>query len=144
VSLGGRISSRLRSLPSVSVHEVFDDANRATYTLGRGFVPYNLQYFRFGQGSSNGVNLSQFLPTVERQQIAVKLRQQFAIPSGARIIGLVGRLTVDKGVAELLDAIDRLRSQLPNLKLFVVRPIDDTDPRPIPVLNRLATDSDII
>jgi glycosyltransferase involved in cell wall biosynthesis len=97
-----------------------------------------------GQGSSNGVNLSQFVPTVERQQIAVKLREQFGIPSDARIIGFVGRLTVDKGVAELVDAFDRLRSQLPNLKLFVVGSIDNTDPLPILVLNRLATDSDII
>jgi glycosyltransferase involved in cell wall biosynthesis len=73
----------------------------------------------FGAGSSNGVNAAQFAPSPERLARAQVLRRELGIPPGAPVIGFIGRLTRDKGIAELVEAHARLSARWPELRLII-------------------------
>jgi glycosyltransferase involved in cell wall biosynthesis len=55
-----------------------------------------------GSGSSNGVDVERFAPGPEN------LRGYLGVPSFARVVGFVGRLTRDKGVPELIEAFEAI------------------------------------
>jgi glycosyltransferase involved in cell wall biosynthesis len=67
-----------------------------------------------GGGSSNGVNLSHFAPGTSG------VREQFGIPRDAHVIGFCGRLTVDKGLPELLEAFAAILRHTPKAYLLLV------------------------
>jgi glycosyltransferase involved in cell wall biosynthesis len=67
-----------------------------------------------GDGSSNGVDAERFSPG------SSKVREEFAIPLDARVIGFVGRLTMDKGVPELLEAFAKILRERPECYLLLV------------------------
>jgi len=79
-------------------------------------------------GSSNGVDVDRFAPTVERLQQANLLRNDLRIPGNASVIGFVGRFTLDKGISELIDAFRRLRDRRPDLCLLLVGDFEEGDP----------------
>jgi lipopolysaccharide/colanic/teichoic acid biosynthesis glycosyltransferase/glycosyltransferase involved in cell wall biosynthesis len=81
-----------------------------------------------GPGSANGVDASRFVPTPEILSSADKLRLQLGIAREARVIGFVGRLTQDKGIADLLKAFALLRPEFPDLRLLLVGEFEDGDP----------------
>lgn len=63
--------------------------------------------------------------------------------SDATTIGFVGRLARDKGVAELVGAIDRIRALHSPVRLLLVGDLDPTDPPDPETLRRIAADPDI-
>ncbi len=67
-----------------------------------------------GVGSSNGVNPMQFLPG------SSGIRERLGIPHVAPVIGFVGRLTVDKGLPELLEAFALILREEPSAYLLLV------------------------
>lgn len=81
-----------------------------------------------GGGSSNGVDADRFAPTPARDQEARAIRQSMGIPDAARVIGFVGRLTRDKGVAELLAVFQSLEQEQPDLHLLLVGGFEEGDP----------------
>ena len=81
-----------------------------------------------GGGSSNGVNADRFLSTPARCQEAQAIRQSMGIPEEARVIGFVGRLTRDKGVAELLAVFRTLEQEQPDLHMLLVGGFEEGDP----------------
>ncbi|MGQ9592050.1 MAG: glycosyltransferase family 4 protein [Planctomycetota bacterium] len=83
-----------------------------------------------GEGSSNGVDIIRFARTPENERRARDLRLRMGIPLDARVLGFVGRIVRDKGVAELIGAWLSLRSKYPDLHLLVVGPFEDGDPIP--------------
>ncbi len=80
-----------------------------------------------GGGSSNGVDAARFDSTAARCQEAQAIRQSMGIPHGAPVIGFVGRLTRDKGVAELLAVFQALEKDIPNLHLLLVGGFEEGD-----------------
>lgn len=74
----------------------------------------------FGAGSSNGVNAARFAPLPEWLASTQAFRRELGIPFDAPVIGFVGRLTRDKGVAELLQAHAQLSLRWPELRLILV------------------------
>lgn len=60
-----------------------------------------------GGGSSNGVDLGRFSPG------ASSVREQLKIEPDAPLIGFVGRLTRDKGVPELIEALEMVLAAQP-------------------------------
>jgi lipopolysaccharide/colanic/teichoic acid biosynthesis glycosyltransferase/glycosyltransferase involved in cell wall biosynthesis len=69
----------------------------------------------------NGVDLSRFVPgqaTGRREQ----LRSELGISDGEIVIGLVGRLVVEKGYRAVFDAAVRLRAFRPETRFIVVGP----------------------
>ena len=57
-------------------------------------------------------------------------RGQFGIPETADVIGFVGRLTKDKGIAELVDAFRILQREGANVRLLLVGAFENGDPVP--------------
>lgn len=84
-----------------------------------------------GAGSSNGVDVERFA-RARWSDDARALRQSLAISPDAAVIGFVGRPVADKGLVELLDAIDIVRKRRPAVNLVIVGAGfagDQVDPR---------------
>ncbi|MCW2537026.1 MAG: Capsular polysaccharide biosynthesis glycosyl transferase [Modestobacter sp.] len=105
---------------------LLDEATR--YRLfGRRDAPRVL-----AQGSSNGVNPERWddgLAHVDRQAV----RAEWRVGPEDLLVGFVGRVAADKGVADLLDAFARL-ADLP-VRLLLVGPVEDE--RLVPAIERL-------
>ena len=72
----------------------------------------------------NGIDCHVFRPGLE----ATAVREEFGVPSGAIVIGHVGRMTPWKGQHYLLEAFARVAREAPNAYLvFVGDPVFDTD-----------------
>lgn len=74
-----------------------------------------------GEGSSSGVDPARFSPGQS------SIHRALAIPVGAFVIGFAGRLTVDKGLPELLEAFEIVLQQRPNSYLLLVGWFDASD-----------------
>jgi glycosyltransferase involved in cell wall biosynthesis len=98
----------------------------------------------FGAGSCNGVDVSRFAPTPERIKRAAKLRNQFQIPQTAPVVLFVGRLTCDKGIAELLQAFLQVENRFPDLRLLLVGSFENGDPLPDYIRKRLESHPRVI
>jgi glycosyltransferase involved in cell wall biosynthesis len=74
-------------------------------------------------GSGNGVDAEgRFKPQAAEARLAV--RRDHDIPADSLVIGFVGRLTLEKGIAELLRAWKVLRERERRLHLLIVGPND--------------------
>src|SRR5581483_5756464 len=92
-----------------------------------------------GLGSSNGVDATRFEPTPERERAARELRASLDIPADAPVVGFVGRLTRDKGVAELMSAWHDVAGACPTAWLLVIGDEEGADPIPDSAREALAT-----
>lgn len=72
-------------------------------------------------GSAGGVDLERFAAVTTRASRRAA-RARLGLPDDARVVGFVGRLTPEKGVAELLAAWARFRVREPRGWLLVVGP----------------------
>jgi len=82
-------------------------------------------------GSINGVDATgKFDPAQIGPQVREKIRVQYGIPLDALVVGFVGRVVRDKGLAELVEAWQVLRDEFPMLHLLVVGPFEPQDPVP--------------
>ena len=77
-----------------------------------------------GSGSGNGLDVSRFdsLPTKSNA------RAQLGFDPGATVIAFVGRLTRDKGIADLVSAFAVLSPTRPDALLVLVGSFEDGDP----------------
>jgi glycosyltransferase involved in cell wall biosynthesis len=72
----------------------------------------------FGEGSSNGVDIDRFSPP--SPDVRQEARARYGLHQDRFVVGYVGRMTRDKGVPELLDAIDSVASELPEVQCLLV------------------------
>ena len=80
------------------------------------------------QGSVAGVDAAgAFRPDVHRQG-ARDLRERLGLLPGHRLVGFVGRLARDKGIAELTEAWTRIARERSDMHLVLVGELDVTDP----------------
>jgi lipopolysaccharide/colanic/teichoic acid biosynthesis glycosyltransferase/glycosyltransferase involved in cell wall biosynthesis len=91
-------------------------------------------------GSSNGIDPRLYAPGPALARRVRRLRRGLALAPGAPVLGFVGRLTRDKGIAELVAAYHRLRRRWPPLRLLLVGCFEAGDPVPAGV--RAAVDAD--
>ncbi len=97
-----------------------------------------------GSGSSNGVDAGRFKRSEELLRRADRIRSHVGIPQGVPVVGFVGRLTRDKGIGDLVEAVDDLRTRWPNLRLLLVGEREPGDPLPARLNERLDRDPWII
>jgi glycosyltransferase involved in cell wall biosynthesis len=69
---------------------------------------------------SNGVDPARFLERARTREQAAAMRAELGIPPGAPVAGFVGRLVADKGIGDLLVAMDSAWRQVPDLRLLLV------------------------
>ena len=91
-----------------------------------------------GEGSTNGVDLGHFCASPATQARAESLRNELHISDHEFVVGFVGRLVRDKGIAELLEAFETVRSTIAS-KLLLVGDFEDGDPIHPELKRRLLT-----
>lgn len=97
-----------------------------------------------GPGTVNGVDCERWRCTPRAVMEGRKTREHLGIPIDARVIGFVGRLTRDKGVAVLYEAFTRLHESNPDARLLLVGPFEDGDPVPLDVREHIANDHRVV
>jgi len=80
------------------------------------------------RGSANGVDLVKFYPPSPEDR--VRARFDFGLRANSQVIGFAGRLTTDKGICDLLVAMQLVRSNFPEAHLLVAGAEDATTPLP--------------
>jgi glycosyltransferase involved in cell wall biosynthesis len=95
-----------------------------------------------GAGSSNGVKVERFANRGPEEAIA--LRSHLGIAAHAPVIGFVGRFTKDKGIVDLVQAFDQVRSWAPDIRLLLVGDFESGDPVPEVTAHRIHTDPAIV
>jgi glycosyltransferase involved in cell wall biosynthesis len=80
-----------------------------------------------GRGTINGIDVQAFDPEAFRDSAATE-KAALGIPEDAPVIGFVGRLVADKGIAELVESWRTLRDVVPEAHLLVVGDLEPEDP----------------
>ena len=73
-----------------------------------------------GQGSSNGVDIERFDPSLFSEQSKYELRTSLKIKEHDFVCLFIGRLVSDKGLNELLAAFNKISSETDQIKLIFV------------------------
>lgn len=100
-----------------------DSASQRDFLIQQGIVDAN-RLFCIGAGSLAGVDLRRFDSTLFSQTQRELTRQILGIPNYSCILLFVGRITVDKGIRELLKAFQNLKNTGTDVHLVLVGPID--------------------
>ncbi|MDE6282980.1 MAG: glycosyltransferase family 4 protein [Muribaculaceae bacterium] len=97
-----------------------------------------------GEGTCNGVDTEgMFNPDNVSAEKVSALKRKYHIQDGDYVIGYSGRLVRDKGIIELVDAFDMLKSE-GKCKLLLVGMFEDRDALPPEIHQRIESDPDII
>ena len=83
-----------------------------------------------GSGTANGISAQRFSPALRSLESLSAHAARLGMRAGAPTIGYAGRLTRDKGIAELCDAHRELRRDYPELQLLLVGWLDEADQLP--------------
>jgi glycosyltransferase involved in cell wall biosynthesis len=116
--------------------------SNASLAVEEGLVPQRKIRVLLG-GSINGVDAERFRPPSTQEERGAS-RAAVRIPRDARVIGFVGRLAREKGVAELAAAWRVLREEMPDLHLLLVGPDEPHDPLPPEVEAELRSDPRVV
>ena len=101
-------------------HVVCNSESLRAQALALGVAPARkLQLL--GNGSSHGVDVERFSPGPST------MRTVLGLPPHAPVVGFVGRLTLDKGVSELIAAFDDLLKTDPEVRLLLVGWFDESE-----------------
>ena len=92
-------------------------------------------------GSIAGVDAAgRFNPARYPQDERVRQRAALGVPADASVLGFIGRIVRDKGIAELAHAWRSLRDAHPKAWLLLVGPLEPEDPVPPQALAALRAD----
>jgi glycosyltransferase involved in cell wall biosynthesis len=111
--------------------------------VGRGLAPAD-KVSVMGHGTINGIQAQRFLPNDARRAEAERLRGQLSLPADAPVVGFVGRLVRDKGIADLYAAFLKVREQFPAARLLLVGNFESGDPLSPETVASLRADPAII
>jgi glycosyltransferase involved in cell wall biosynthesis len=75
-----------------------------------------------GRGSANGIDFEKYSRAGRDQVRRRDLRTALSVPSTAQVVGFVGRVTPDKGVDTLVQAVAAARHEVANVFLMIVGP----------------------
>lgn len=78
-----------------------------------------------GSGSSCGVDSNWFRPPSAEERLDARAR--LGIHEQCVVVGFIGRITADKGVRELLEAMSRLRHTYPGLRLVLAGAVEESN-----------------
>jgi Glycosyltransferase len=108
-----------------ATHVVFNSASLRQVAENEGVVPPGRGQLIAG-GSGNGIDVERF--AADKLPSRAQARSRLGVPTECRCVGFVGRLTRDKGVADLLDAVAKLRADRPDVHLLLVGDFEEGDP----------------
>ena len=105
-------------------------------------APAKLVYF--GEGSSNGVDITRFSRTPEAMVAGRALRDAHGIPHDALVLLSLGRLSSEKGIEFIPGVMTRLAGIGREVRLLLAGPDDWRDPADPETLEVLAGNPDVI
>lgn len=117
-----RLSERIAT--TTATHVLVDSHSLLQAMRCRGLLPDSKGQV-LGSGSSCGVDTDWFRPPTSTEREAA--RESLGLTSRDIVIGFLGRLAVDKGVRELMDACEILQQDDSHIKLICVGPIEDAE-----------------
>jgi len=94
----------------------------------------------FGGGSGNGVDAAGRFAPPEDDRLRRAKRAQLGVAEDAVVVGFVGRVVRDKGVAELTMAWRRIREAHANCHLVIIGPEEPRDALPRSLIEELSRD----
>lgn len=107
--------------------------------VARGLCPAQ-KAIVLGNGSSNGVDTAAFDRSRFPGGAVAQARLNLGIPADALVVGFVGRIGREKGIAELFHAWQDIREAFPSAYLLIVGPDEPHDPVEPHILEALAAD----
>ena len=81
----------------------------------------------FGKGSANSIDLDSYRTNGADVAHRESFRTAHGIPANTRLVGCVGRITADKGVDALLEAMKLVRQELGDVHLALIGPDDSLE-----------------
>lgn len=100
-----------------------DSASQRKFLIDQQIVDSE-RLFVIGAGSLAGVDLRRFDRNRFSPDDCAAMRQSIGIPDGAPVLLFIGRITVDKGVGELLQAFEALKASSSDAHLVIVGQFD--------------------
>ncbi|MDA1332503.1 MAG: glycosyltransferase [Proteobacteria bacterium] len=101
---------------------IFVDSNSQRQMLYRETIAKEGRIDMLGTGSIAGVNLKRFRPDVNTR---LEKRRELGLSVGVCVYLFVGRITIDKGLFDLLTAFKEVAIDVPNVELWVVGPDEE-------------------
>lgn len=130
------LKSMDRLLAACASRLLADSASQRQYLIEEGIVaPEKIEVL--ANGSIAGVDVKRFRPDGETRR---QVRSEFGIEQDACCLLYVGRLKRDKGVADLIEAFNRLSVHFSNLHMLLVGPDEegfDSLVRDVPRIHRV-------
>lgn len=107
-------------LAAACAHAVFCDSQSGRQrTIELGLAPRH-KVRVIAEGSANGIDVGRFSPNPENSRAAAAFRSSAGIPENAPLVGFVGRISRDKGLAELLGCWPLIRKRHPGACLALI------------------------
>lgn len=100
-----------------------DSASQRQFLIEQGVISAR-NLFVIGAGSLAGVDLARFDSARFSSQERATLKDKLKIPHAAPVLLFIGRITVDKGVRELISAFRELKAANSPAHLIFVGPLD--------------------
>lgn len=100
-----------------------DSASQRQFLIEQGIASAE-KLFVIGVGSLDGVDCKRFDPARFPAAARAALRQSLTIPDGVPVLLFVGRITVDKGIRELMAAFRALKQTGSAAHLILAGPFD--------------------
>ncbi|MCB9062394.1 MAG: glycosyltransferase family 4 protein [Halobacteriovoraceae bacterium] len=106
-----------------------DSISQAKYLEEQEIAGSN-QLSCIGEGSFGGIDLEKF-DIEKKQKYREEIRKALSISNSESVIVFIGRIVRDKGIVELVQTFENLNQFVPNIKLLLVGPFEDSgDPVP--------------
>jgi glycosyltransferase involved in cell wall biosynthesis len=132
--LGGRIARRMnlwmyRFANRFAAEVAFQNPDDMELLRARGGLAQNKG--RLVPGGS-GVDLTEYRPNSRKSAESLELRRSLGIPSDAFVALFVGRLQLDKGLAEFVEAARQLKAKRQDIVFIMVGAPDPGNKRSVP------------
>jgi glycosyltransferase involved in cell wall biosynthesis len=96
------------------------------------------------KGTCNGINVKKFSQSNINIETQTNIKRKLGINDDDFVIGFSGRLVIDKGIIELVEAFNLLKIEYLNVKLLLVGVIEERDKLPDSIINLIKNDDRII
>jgi glycosyltransferase involved in cell wall biosynthesis len=119
--LASRTADRMIGLLNTRCYA--DSASQARFLIAEGILPAG-KISVIGRGSLAGVDMARFDPGRWQEPVKRELRQRLGIGPSATVLAFLGRITPDKGIAELIRAFEGLLKGGYDVDLLLLGPHD--------------------
>ncbi len=137
VRITARLCDRIIALLNTKCYA--DSRSQMEFLIEERIIAHN-KIDVIGAGSLAGVDLKRFDPERWNHEDKKRLKERLRIPPDSKVMLFIGRITKDKGIAELIEAFNGLVQQNYNVDLLLLGPLDqDCGGRESISLDSLAT-----